>query len=288
MPATMSSTRFVAGVVADAQLERLAGEQDGLGRVRVDDLDRGDPDAMPERRDASGSSTPAPSSTGHQGVAERADHVVGLAHRDEAAVVERGGAGAHLADEVGGVGDDDDRAALGLEGGDLVEALALERLVADGEDLVDEQDVGVDVDGDGEAEPDVHARRVELHLVVDHPLDLVAGEVDDVVEAARDRRPASCRGWSRSGRRSPCRSGRAGSRRRARAARRAGPACGSRRSVGRRMPAMHLSSVDLPEPLWPSRPIGLARLDAQVDVAAAPRSPRTGPGRRGGSAPSGW
>ena len=71
---------------------------------------------------------------------------------------------------------------------DAVEALALERLVADREHLVDEEDVGVDVDGDREPEPHVHARRVVLHLLVDELLEL--GEVDDLVEDAR-RSPAA-------------------------------------------------------------------------------------------------
>jgi hypothetical protein len=48
--------------------------------------------------------------------------------------------------------------ALALELGDLVQALAGEGLVADGEHLVHEQDVRIDVHRDGEAEPDVHAR----------------------------------------------------------------------------------------------------------------------------------
>ena len=43
-----------------------------------------------------------------------------------------------------------------------------------------DQDVGVHVDGHGEAQPDVHARGVELDLVVDELLEL--GEGDDVVE----------------------------------------------------------------------------------------------------------
>ena len=68
------------------------------------------------------------------------------------------------------------------EVGELVHALLLERRVADGEDLVDQQDVGVDVDRDREAEPDVHAGRVVLHRLVDELLD--AGEVDDLVELA--------------------------------------------------------------------------------------------------------
>ena len=62
---------------------------------------------------------------------------------------------------------------------DAIEAAALERLVADREHLVDQEDLGVHVDGDGEAEPDQHPRGVELHLVVHELLEL--GERDDVV-----------------------------------------------------------------------------------------------------------
>ena len=75
----------------------------------------------------------------------------------------------------------DDRAALALELLDAVEALALERLVADRQHLVDEEDVGLDVHRDREAETDVHARRVEAHLGVDELVEL--GEGHDVVEA---------------------------------------------------------------------------------------------------------
>ena len=65
--------------------------------------------------------------------------------------------------------------------GELVEALVREALVADGEHLVDEQHVGIDVDRDGEPEPHVHAGRVRLHRRVDEVLEL--GELDDLVEA---------------------------------------------------------------------------------------------------------
>ena len=64
---------------------------------------------------------------------------------------------------------------------ELVEALLLEGGVADGEHLVDQQDVGVDLDRDREREPHVHARGVVLQLEVDELLEL--GEGDDVVEA---------------------------------------------------------------------------------------------------------
>ena len=56
-----------------------------------------------------------------------------------------------------------------------------EAFVADGEHLVDQQHVGIDVDRDGEAEAHVHAGRVGLHRRVDELPQL--GELDDLVEA---------------------------------------------------------------------------------------------------------
>ena len=82
------------------------------------------------------------------------------------------------------MGHDHDGAAFVLELVDAVEALALERLVADGQHLVDEQHVGVDVHRDRETEAHVHPRRVVLDLLVDEPFEL--GELDDVVEARLD------------------------------------------------------------------------------------------------------
>ena len=69
----------------------------------------------------------------------------------------------------------------GLQRRERVEALLLEGGVADGEHLVDEQDVRVGLDRDREGEPDVHPRRVVLELEVHELLEL--GERDDVVEA---------------------------------------------------------------------------------------------------------
>ena len=119
-----------------------------------------------------------------QRLAVDADGVAGLAVVEQLAVVEHRGAVAQLAHEVGGVGDEEDRAALGLEPLHAVHALALERLVADRQHLVDEHDVGRHVDGDGEGEPGEHARRVVLDLEVDELGDL--GEVDDLVEDGVD------------------------------------------------------------------------------------------------------
>ena len=67
---------------------------------------------------------------------------------------------------------------------DAAEALALERLVADGEDLVEQQDVRVEEGGDREAEPHRHPRRVRPHGPVDRVLEL--RERDDLVEPLPD------------------------------------------------------------------------------------------------------
>ncbi len=95
-------------------------------------------------------------------------------------MLEHDGSTAVLPDCIGVMRDEDDRPALGLEPPDPVETLALERLVADGEHLIDEQDLRIGVDGDGEGEPDVHAGRIEFHLSVDEFVD--AGEIDDRIE----------------------------------------------------------------------------------------------------------
>ena len=62
-----------------------------------------------------------------------------------------------------------------------LQALLLERGVADGEHLVDQQHVGVDLDRHREREPHEHPRRVVLELEVGELLEL--GELDDRVEA---------------------------------------------------------------------------------------------------------
>jgi hypothetical protein len=84
------------------------------------------------------------------------------------------------------VRDEDDRAAPLLELEHLAEALSLEGLVADGEHLVEQQHVRVEMRRDREAEPHVHPRRVRAHRPVDRLLEL--GESDDLVEALADLR----------------------------------------------------------------------------------------------------
>ena len=100
--------------------------------------------------------------------------------------------------------DEHDRAPFVAHAVEHVEALLLEGGVADGEHLVDQQDVRVDLDRDREGEAHVHAGGVVLELQVlellelgelDHALvaraRLARGEAEhdpvqrDVVEAAR-------------------------------------------------------------------------------------------------------
>lgn len=86
------------------------------------------------------------------------------------------------------VADEEDGAAF-LVGGFVhaVEALALEVGVADGEDFVHDEDVGVEVGGDGESQADVHAAGVALDGRVDEFADL--REFDDLVEFFPHFRP---------------------------------------------------------------------------------------------------
>ena len=65
----------------------------------------------------------------------------------------------------------------------LAQALLLELDVADGQHLVDDQDVGLEVRRDGERQAHVHAAGVALDRRVEELSDL--GEGDDLVELAR-------------------------------------------------------------------------------------------------------
>ena len=82
------------------------------------------------------------------------------------------------------MGDEHDRAAGPFVVPDPALALLLEGLVADGEHLVEEQDVGLDVHRDREAQTQVHAGRVGLDGLVGEVLQL--GERDDLVQVFVD------------------------------------------------------------------------------------------------------
>ena len=110
--------------------------------------------------------------------------VVDLAIRDERPVLEEQAATAQCSNERHGVADEKHGPAFRSHVSHLPEALLLECNVADGQHLVDNQDLGLEVRGDREAEADFHPARVALHRRVEEAFDV--GEGDDLVEAAVD------------------------------------------------------------------------------------------------------
>jgi len=87
--------------------------------------------------------------------------VLGRADGPAAAAVEPQHAVAQVGHRGRVVADEQQRAAL-LEFAQEAHALLHEARVADGQRLVDDEDVGVDVRHDGEREPHRHAGRVRL------------------------------------------------------------------------------------------------------------------------------
>ena len=73
-----------------------------------------------------------------------------------------------------------DRPPLGLQPRELAEAFLLERRVADGQHLVDQHDIGIDLDGDRKGEAHLHSGGVVLQLQVHERLEL--GKGDDLVQ----------------------------------------------------------------------------------------------------------
>ena len=132
------------------------------------------------------------------------------------------------------------------------EAALLELGVADGEHLVHEQDLRLEVGGDREREPHVHPARVPLDRRVDERRH--AGEVDDVGQLARDLAASHAEDRRRSGRCSRGRSAPGGSRCRPRAGCRRGRGSSAWPAVGVVIRVRSFSSVDLPAPLRPMTP----------------------------------
>ena len=84
------------------------------------------------------------------------------------------------------MGDEQNRAAP-AEVLDELQALGLERLVTDGQHLVDDQDIGLGMGADRERQPRIHAARIELHRPVEELAD--AGEVGNRVQTIDDELP---------------------------------------------------------------------------------------------------
>ena len=78
------------------------------------------------------------------------------------------------------VADKYDRSPVLRDLAHLAQALSLKRAVADRQHFVDEKDLGLQVSGDRERQPDVHAARIVLDRRVDELADF--GELDDIVE----------------------------------------------------------------------------------------------------------
>ena len=104
--------------------------------------------------------------------------------REGAALVQPERFVAKALDQVERMRDEEDGLAAAAEFRELVEAFVREALVADREDLVDQQDVGVHVDRHREAQAHVHAGRVRLDRGIDEFPQL--GEIDDLIEAFLD------------------------------------------------------------------------------------------------------
>ena len=81
---------------------------------------------------------------------------------------------------LGGVRAEHDRSSTTAKRCDPVDALRLEVLIADRERLVDDQDLGIDAHREREREPQIHARRVRPHRLVDEVAEL--GERDHLLE----------------------------------------------------------------------------------------------------------
>ena len=76
------------------------------------------------------------------------------------------------------MGDEND-GLFAVEAGEVLVALLLEGGVADGEDFVEDEDVALGADGNGEGEADLHAGGVVLEFGVHEGLEF--GEADDFV-----------------------------------------------------------------------------------------------------------
>src|SRR5206468_1366235 len=102
----------------------------------------------------------------------RGRDVADRATRRDAPLIEPDRAVAEALDEADVVRDEHDRLPRPAELCDLRVTLVLEVLVTDGEHLVDEKDVRIDVHRDGEAEARRHAARVRLDRRVEEAAEL--------------------------------------------------------------------------------------------------------------------
>src|ERR1700693_410769 len=107
--------------------------------------------------------------------------LVRAAHELDSTVRDPRDTRAHRADLPEVVRNENDGSALGLKSVEPSIALLLECLVSDRQDLVDDHDLWLHVDRNGESEAHVHSGRVGANGRIDVFLEL--GEFDDAIEA---------------------------------------------------------------------------------------------------------
>src|SRR5581483_4092264 len=112
------------------------------------------------------------------------DRVARSAVEEQPSLFEQERTGAQTAHGGEVVADEDDCPPLLRDVAHLAEALALKLGVPNGDDLVNEQDLRLEMRRDCERETDLHAARVALHGRVEEAGD--ARELDDLVKAAHD------------------------------------------------------------------------------------------------------
>jgi len=122
---------------------------------------------------------------GHGGFV-RGDDFVGGAVEANGAVVDPEDTVAEAANLIELMGNEDDGAAGAGDVAHFAEAFLLEVEVADGENLIDEENFRLEMGGDGERQADVHAGGVVLDGRVDESFQF--GEGDDFIELALDFR----------------------------------------------------------------------------------------------------
>ena len=160
--------RATAGPQLEPLEDLLVAAAGPVGRREVEHADRRAPLAVGERAEVPG------------------DRLLGGAVEDQPAVGEEQRARAQVLERHQVVAHVEDRAALvGRDRLHLLKALGLETGVADRQDLVDDEDLGVEVRGHREREAHPHAARVPLDRRLEELVHL--GEVHDLLEPAVDR-----------------------------------------------------------------------------------------------------
>src|SRR5919106_3020005 len=259
--------RAVVSGDGHAERERLSGEElQALGSLLPDERRRGDRNlARPPLAE------PCPAlgrvDVVREGAAVACDRLASRAVEGDATGIEEHRALAQPLHRGRVVGDEHDRAAVLLEREDPPEALPLERLVADREDLVEEEDVGVEERRDREAEAHRHPGRVRAHGPVDRVLELREG--DDLVEALAD--VAAAEALDRAVQVYVLAAREVGVEAGAQLEQRADPALGAD-AAGRRLddPGDDAEEGRLPGAVAADEPDGLAARDVERDVAERP------------------